>query len=80
MKDFLLIKYTKSPILTFQQADAENEQRRRLEQAAQHADHVDPNKAKLAQKKQQVRQTRPYTPTSTDHITVTRYNGELSFV
>lgn len=31
----------------------ENEQRRRLEQAA-HADNLDPAKAKLAQKKQQV--------------------------
>ncbi|XP_035439461.2 formin-like protein isoform X3 [Spodoptera frugiperda] len=45
----LLVRFTRA----FKQADAENEQRRRLEQAAQHADHVDPNKAKLAQKKQQ---------------------------
>lgn len=40
-------------IMIFQQADAENEQRRRLEQAAQ-ADNADPNKSKQAQKKQQV--------------------------
>ncbi|KAH9632920.1 hypothetical protein HF086_002742 [Spodoptera exigua] len=45
----LLVRFTRA----FKQADAENEQRRRLEQAAQQADHVDPNKAKLAQKKQQ---------------------------
>lgn len=32
----------------------ENEQRRRLEQAA-HADNIDPAKAKLVQKKQQVK-------------------------
>ncbi|XP_022814238.1 formin-like protein CG32138 isoform X2 [Spodoptera litura] len=45
----LLVRFTRA----FKQADAENEQRRRLEQAAQQADHVDPNKAKLVQKKQQ---------------------------
>lgn len=38
----------------FQQADTENEQRRRLEQAAAQADTIDPNKAKIMQKKQQV--------------------------
>ncbi|XP_026327591.1 formin-like protein isoform X2 [Hyposmocoma kahamanoa] len=45
----LLVRFTRA----FKQADAENEQRRRLEQAAQQADTVDPNKAKLMQKKQQ---------------------------
>ncbi|KAL0838572.1 hypothetical protein ABMA28_016671 [Loxostege sticticalis] len=45
----LLVRFTRA----FKQADAENEQRRRLEQAAAHADTVDPNKAKIAQKKQQ---------------------------
>ncbi|KAM3957117.1 LOW QUALITY PROTEIN: formin-like protein [Aphomia sociella] len=45
----LLVRFTRA----FKQADAENEQRRRLEQAAQQADAVDPNKAKLMQKKQQ---------------------------
>lgn len=37
-----------------QQADAENEQRRRLEAAAAQHELIDNNKAKLAQKKQQV--------------------------
>nr|XP_049693920.1 formin-like protein isoform X2 [Helicoverpa armigera] len=45
----LLVRFTRA----FKQADAENEQRRRLEQAAQQADHVDPNKTKIMQKKQQ---------------------------
>ncbi|XP_052753427.1 formin-like protein isoform X2 [Galleria mellonella] len=45
----LLVRFTRA----FKQADAENEQRRRLEQAAQQADAVDPNKTKLMQKKQQ---------------------------
>ncbi|XP_028170439.1 formin-like protein isoform X6 [Ostrinia furnacalis] len=45
----LLVRFTRA----FKQADAENEQRRRLEQAAAHADTVDPHKAKVAQKKQQ---------------------------
>ncbi|KAJ8722292.1 hypothetical protein PYW08_004694 [Mythimna loreyi] len=45
----LLVRFTRA----FKQADSENEQRRRLEQAAQHAEHVDPNKAKIMQKKQQ---------------------------
>lgn len=45
----LLVRFTRA----FKQADAENEQRRRLEQAAAQQDHVDPNKAKLMQKKQQ---------------------------
>ncbi|CAH0398189.1 unnamed protein product [Chilo suppressalis] len=45
----LLVRFARA----FKQADAENEQRRRLEQAAQQADTVDPNKAKLMQKKQQ---------------------------
>ncbi|CAG4959127.1 unnamed protein product [Parnassius apollo] len=45
----LLVRFTRA----FKQADAENEQRRRLEQAAQQADIVDPNKAKITQKKQQ---------------------------
>ncbi|CAH2048825.1 unnamed protein product, partial [Iphiclides podalirius] len=45
----LLVRFTRA----FKQADAENEQRRRLEQAAQQADSVDPNKAKVVQKKQQ---------------------------
>ncbi|XP_004923649.1 formin-like protein isoform X1 [Bombyx mori] len=44
----LLVRFTRA----FKQADAENEQRRRLEQAAQ-ADNADPNKSKQAQKKQQ---------------------------
>ncbi|KAG6452874.1 hypothetical protein O3G_MSEX007842 [Manduca sexta] len=44
----LLVRFTRA----FKQADAENEQRRRLEAAA-HADIADPNKAKLVQKKQQ---------------------------
>ncbi|XP_047532891.1 formin-like protein isoform X3 [Vanessa atalanta] len=44
----LLVRFTRA----FKQADMENEQRRRLEQAA-HADSLDPVKAKLAQKKQQ---------------------------
>ncbi|XP_045448026.1 formin-like protein [Melitaea cinxia] len=44
----LLVRFTR----VFKQADMENEQRRRLEQAA-HADSLDPAKAKLAQKKQQ---------------------------
>ncbi|CAH2095904.1 unnamed protein product [Euphydryas editha] len=44
----LLVRFTR----VFKQADIENEQRRRLEQAA-HADSLDPVKAKLAQKKQQ---------------------------
>ncbi|XP_053609706.1 formin-like protein isoform X2 [Plodia interpunctella] len=45
----LLVRFSRA----FKQADTENEQRRRLELASQQADHVDPNKAKLAQKKQQ---------------------------
>ncbi|XP_060803180.1 formin-like protein isoform X1 [Amyelois transitella] len=45
----LLVRFTRA----FKQADTENEQRRRLEQASQMADSVDPNKAKLTQKKQQ---------------------------
>lgn len=45
----LLVRFTRA----FKQADAENEQRRRLEQAAAQHDQVDPNKAKLVQKKQQ---------------------------
>ncbi|CAH2229888.1 jg8263 [Pararge aegeria aegeria] len=44
----LLVRFTRA----FKQADMENEQRRRLEAAA-HADNLDPNKAKLSQKKQQ---------------------------
>ncbi|XP_045517192.1 formin-like protein isoform X1 [Pieris brassicae] len=45
----LLVRFTRA----FKQADIENEQRRRLEMAAQQADHVDPNKVKFVQKKQQ---------------------------
>ncbi|XP_050684285.1 formin-like protein isoform X2 [Leptidea sinapis] len=45
----LLVRFTRA----FKQADAENEQRRRLEQAALQADNVDPKKTKLVQKKQQ---------------------------
>ncbi|XP_039753200.1 formin-like protein isoform X3 [Pararge aegeria] len=46
----LLVRFTRA----FKQADMENEQRRRLEAAA-HADNLDPNKAKLSQKKQQLK-------------------------
>ncbi|XP_045498221.1 formin-like protein isoform X2 [Colias croceus] len=45
----LLVRFTRA----FKQADAENEQRRRLEQAAQLADSADTNKNKIVQKKQQ---------------------------
>ncbi|KAJ0176425.1 hypothetical protein K1T71_007604 [Dendrolimus kikuchii] len=45
----LLVRFTRA----FKQADTENEQRRRLEQAAAQADTIDPNKAKIMQKKQQ---------------------------
>ncbi|XP_063364518.1 formin-like protein isoform X1 [Cydia amplana] len=45
----LLVRFTRA----FKQADTENEQRRRLEQAAQQADYVDPAKTRQAQKKQQ---------------------------
>ena len=58
--------HSKPAHLLLQQADSENEQRRRLEQAAQQAEHVDPNKAKIMQKKQQVCDCRPYVWTRTD--------------